>query len=134
MYARSCRPAFAVATALLVSLVSICPTNATVLLTIQRVSDTQGVLTGTGDIGSVMPGLNVQQISLDNPFGVVPPILTQNASILGSSSLSVGGVAVDFAADVGSAYIFFPMMTPAYISLPPRLVFRSIQLSWAFST
>lgn len=86
--------------------------NATLLVQIERVSDTQAIVTATGNIGSVLPpGNNLHIIGLDNVFGTAPPA-TENADVFGSSTLSIGGVSVNFAYDIGSQFDGFGDANP----------------------
>jgi hypothetical protein len=46
--------------------------KATFLLEIERVSDTVGILTGSGSVGSTAPSGNSHILVLDNPYTVAP--------------------------------------------------------------
>jgi hypothetical protein len=101
--------------------------NATLLVQIDRVSDTYAIVTATGNIGSVLPGNNQHIIALDNVFGTAPPA-AENAAVFGSSTLSIGGVSVVFAYDAGSQFNIFGDGNPGIYfggngPLPPNASF-----------
>jgi hypothetical protein len=83
--------------------------NAAAVVRIQRISDTQGVLTGSGTLGEFAPGEfnNQHLLELVDPFGV-DPSATSNQSVFSSSTMEVGGTPVDFAYDTGSSFFASP--------------------------
>jgi hypothetical protein len=72
-----------------------------VLLRLQRLSDTQVILVGSGFLGAVVPAENQHALSLIDPFSVRPAPLV-NHRILEDSDLYAGSFVFNFANDAGS--------------------------------
>lgn len=74
---------------------------------IERLSDTQAVVTGTGTMGSISSSINNQHIITFGTglFGVDPT--SMYSSILTSSTMQIGGKSVDFAYDVNCCSVMF---------------------------
>ena len=77
----------------------IIPASASVLFQIERVSDTQGILTGSGSIalGTTLPELQFNDLALSNPFSAVPSGTNINDDVYQSSNLQVGLIIVNAA-------------------------------------
>jgi hypothetical protein len=75
-------------------------------LQIERISDTQAAITATGDIGSIAASGNADIIALDDPFGTAPTGFA-NGSVFDTSTLSIGGLPVDFAYNFGPSFGWF---------------------------
>lgn len=86
--------------ALLVSL----PAHASVLISIERVSDTQAILTASGSLDVAAPGTNNDHVLvLDDPF-LLDPISDVTDSIFSSSTMTVGAQSITFAFSAGSDF------------------------------
>lgn len=80
------------------------PVQAGVVFQLQRVSDTVGILTGTGVLSSVRPTDSAHILLLDGkPFTNFPSEFS-NRSVFGSSTMRVGELNVDFANEIGPVY------------------------------
>jgi hypothetical protein len=78
--------------------------NANVLIEIERLSDTQAIITGSGSIDVGTPQIdNPQILTLSDPFGSEPSLF-QNLSVLSATTLSLGSVSFDFAHDCGPGF------------------------------
>jgi hypothetical protein len=76
--------------------------RADVLIDIERVSDTQAIVTGTGSINiGTTQTFNPHVLILSDPFGLEPPALS-NAYVLSASTLSMGSVPFNFALACGT--------------------------------
>lgn len=71
--------------------------NAVVLMQIQRISDTQAILTASGTLGAVVPDGDAHILTLLGPFGVFAPL--SNSSVFDSSTMQVGDKPIVFAYD-----------------------------------
>jgi hypothetical protein len=78
--------------------------KASVLFDIERLSDTQGILTGTGsiDAGTIPPNALYAEFSV-TPYSSGPPA-SENTSVFGSSTLTEGGFPIVFAYDCGTLF------------------------------
>ena len=76
--------------------------SAAVLIEIQRISNTQGILTGTGALGVTVPSDAEHVISLINPFSTAPLPGTGELAF-SSSTLKIGTVPINFAWDCALA-------------------------------
>ncbi len=74
---------------------------AEVHLTLQRISDTQVVLTGTGTLGSLVPAENQHSLWLEDPFSGRPAPSSVH-SVLEDSDLHAGSFYFNFANAAGS--------------------------------
>lgn len=79
--------------------------HADVTLTIERISDTLVRVEASGTLASAdqLPG-NAHILQVNDIFDTAPGYLVNN-SILVSSTLSVGGVPIDFSYDVGTGFV-----------------------------
>ncbi|MGE0387060.1 MAG: hypothetical protein AB7Q97_20235 [Gammaproteobacteria bacterium] len=75
--------------------------SAAVLLRLERISDTDVRLVGSGTLGDTLPAENRHSLYLVDPFSVRPAPLS-NHPILDSSELSAGDFDFNFANDAGS--------------------------------
>ena len=72
------------------------PALADVKLTLERLSDTQVILSGSGEMGAVLPPENVHSLYLQDPFTNAPAALSVH-SILEDSELHTGDFYFNFA-------------------------------------
>jgi hypothetical protein len=85
-------------------------TNALVILTIERISDTEAVISGSGNLGTSSPsGGNANLLLLVDPFAVDPAPATRQL-VFGSSTMTLGGIAVDAAEVVGTNFAPIPVL------------------------
>jgi len=77
------------------------PALADVKLTLERLSDTQVILSGSGEMGAVLPPENVHSLYLQDPFTNAPAALSVH-SILEDSELHTGDFYFNFANAAGS--------------------------------
>ena len=78
------------------------PARASVLFQIERVSDTQAIVTGTGSLNGPTPSDILSLIQFVNPFGIAPSP-GDNKNIFQSATMQVGGKIVDAAYTCGSS-------------------------------
>ena len=90
--------------ALILFAVSATGALASVHLTIERLSDTSGILTATGNVPSAPTPSNSHLLFLDNPFAIPT---TGNNNAFMSSSLNYGGQAIDFIYDAAAFFDAF---------------------------
>lgn len=77
--------------------------KASVLFDIERLSDTQGILTASGSIDAGATTPNFYNEFTVNPYSSGPPP-SENVSVFGSSTLTEGGFPIVFAWDCGTLY------------------------------
>lgn len=74
---------------------------ADVLLQLQRLSDTDALLVGSGSLGMSIPAENQHALYLIDPFSIRPSPLANN-QLLMDSDLHAGSFVFNFANDAGS--------------------------------
>ncbi len=77
-----------------------------IVLQIERVSDTVGILTGTGSLPATCLGINCNILVLADPFGTDPAPSANNNALGASTTLAIGSYVFDFAYTAGSALYF----------------------------
>jgi len=83
--------------------------NALALISIERISNTEAVITSVGSLGFIAPGQDAHFLKLLDPFATDPaPSATD--SVLTASTLTVGGAAIDNARQVGTDFFPFPFL------------------------
>lgn len=108
------RLAAGVAAAMLIAgLGLLAPANATLLINIERVSDTHAVVTGSGTLDAPSTNANPHVIVLEDPFSL-PPLVSQNVGILSSTSLTFDGKSIEFAWDLGENFNWTGNSLPAF--------------------
>lgn len=79
-------------------------------ITIERISDTEALITGSGYLdGPIAPAANANLFLLLDPFAADPAPATRQA-VFDSSTMTVGGTAVSAAQVVGTSFAPVPLL------------------------
>jgi hypothetical protein len=92
-------------------------TSAAVVITIERTSDQEALITASGFLNFLAPPDQRNVLALVDPFASDPPTATL-VDVLTASSMTVGGIPVDFAVERGG-------------SMAPVIAFGSIATDFA---
>jgi len=79
--------------------------QASLILSLERISDTEVVVTVSGELPSVTPGNNAHVLTLADPFSIDPDIFG-NAAALGTTTLMAGSLPNTFAYTAGGGIVF----------------------------
>jgi PEP-CTERM motif len=77
-----------------------------IVLQIERVSDTVGILTGTGSLPATCLGSDCHILVLADPFGTDPAPSANNNALGASTTLAIGSFVFDIAYTAGSDFFF----------------------------
>jgi hypothetical protein len=78
--------------------------HASLLFEMERISDTQAIISGTGTLEDVLGGVNTHMLSFFDPFDV-DPIEIDNIDIFSESTLNIGSAFVNNARAFGPGYV-----------------------------
>lgn len=92
--------------------------QATVILQVERLNDTQAIIHGSGSVAPGTPPINPNLLSFSNPFTVDP---VTSLGVLTSSSMTIGGQAVTAAFQAAASTGAFGGAAGFYFGFSPAI-------------